>query len=138
MQNIEILKPVFALVFLTFSVLILIPIVRVKATIKGDAKRNDFKLGESESLPEYVRLPNRNYMNLLELPILFYVVCILLYLSKDYPSYSIHIAWLYVVLRLAHSIIHITKNIVMLRLAAFALSNFVLMALWIIAAFVYF
>ena len=33
----------------------------------------DFRLGESANVPENIKLVNRNYMNLLELPVLFYV-----------------------------------------------------------------
>ncbi|MBS0413400.1 MAG: MAPEG family protein, partial [Proteobacteria bacterium] len=41
-------------------------------------------------------------------------------------------AWPYVGLRVMHSVIHITYNRVLHRLTAFALSNVVLMALWIV------
>lgn len=32
----------------------------------------DFRVGESPDVPADVALPNRNFMNLLEMPVLFY------------------------------------------------------------------
>ena len=76
MQNPAILYPVFALACWTFLVLLLIPFYRVRAGRRREIRSEDFKYGESATVPPYVRIPNRNYMNLLELPILFYVVCL--------------------------------------------------------------
>ena len=42
------------------------------------------------------------------------------------------VAWAYVAIRAVHSAIHLTYNNVMHRLTAFALSNFVLMAFWVL------
>ena len=47
---------------------------------KGAVKRGDFKYGESPNVPGWVSIPNRAYMNLLEMPVLFYVICLLLFL----------------------------------------------------------
>ena len=79
-------------------------------------------------------IPNRNYMNLLELPMLFYVVCLLLYVTGGASSLTIALAWAYVVLRVVHSAIHLSYNHVMHRLAAFTLSNVALVFLWLSAA----
>jgi hypothetical protein len=43
----------------------------------------DFKFGESARVPGNVSVPNRNLMNLLELPVLFYVACLTLYVTKS-------------------------------------------------------
>jgi hypothetical protein len=134
MRNPAILYPMFALAFWTLVVLLLIPMVRVRAVRKREIRPNDFKLGESAAVPGYVSIPNRNYMNLLELPILFYVVCLLLYVTAGASSLTIGIAWAYVALRVVHSAIHLTYNHVLHRLAAFTLSNFALVFLWLIAA----
>ena len=87
--------------------------------------------GESSAVPEPVRLPNRNYMNLLELPILFYVGCLALYVTDRADAVMCTLAWAYVALRALHSLIHLTYNNVIQRLSVFALSNFVLATLWI-------
>ena len=134
MQSPAILYPIFALATWTALVLLLIPFYRVRAGRRREIITEDFKYGESASVPSYVSIPNRNYMNLLELPVLFYVVCLLLYVTASASSIALGLAWMYVALRAVHSLIHLSYNNVIHRLAAFALSNFVLIALWVFAA----
>ena len=71
MTQTTILWPLLALAAWTSLVLLLIPIVRIRAGLKGEIRPDDFKYGESAQVPPHVSLPNRNYMNLLELPMLF-------------------------------------------------------------------
>jgi hypothetical protein len=123
--------PVAALVALTFAVALLIPYVRFRAAFRGQVKAKDFRYGESANVPGVVMLPNRNLMNLLELPLLFYIVCVALYVTKTVDGAALWLAWLYVALRAMHSAVHLTYNNVFHRLAAFAASNVVLLVLWI-------
>jgi hypothetical protein len=133
MRNPAILYPLFALAAWTLIVLVLIPIARVRSVRQREIRVDDIKCGESASVPGHVSLPNRNYMNLLELPMLFYVVGILLYITGGASYVAIFVAWLYVVLRVVHSLIHLTYNHVLHRLAAFTLSNVALVMLWVLA-----
>jgi len=123
--------PVAVLALWTLAVLLLIPIKRFAATAKGQVTADDFKLGESSKVPEDVRLPNRNLMNLLEIPLLFYVACISLFVTGHVDQIMLWLAWAYVALRVLHSLIHLTYNNVFHRLGAYALSNFVVVAMWI-------
>jgi hypothetical protein len=133
MTNTAIFHPVFALALLTGLVLLLIPIVRIRAVQRHQIGLHDFKLGESASVPEQVCIPNRNYMNLLELPLLFYVVCLLIYITGTTTPTMVQVAWAYVALRVVHSAIHLSYNHVFHRFMAFALSNVVLAVLWVLA-----
>ena len=133
MRNPAILYPLFALAAWTLIVLVLIPIARVRSVRQREIATDDFKYGESPKVPGKVAIPNRNYMNLLELPMLFYVVGILLYITGGSSHVVVAIAWAFVALRLVHSTIHLTYNHVLHRLAAFTLSNFALVLLWAIA-----
>ena len=127
----EIFYPVAALVGLTFAVLLLIPYARFRSAFRGEVKAEDFRYGESANVPRPVSLPNRNLMNLLELPLLFYIVCIALYVTRTVDAVAVGLAWTYVGLRAAHSAVHLTYNNVFHRLAVFAASNVVLAVLWI-------
>jgi hypothetical protein len=73
-------------------------------------------------------------MNLLELPMLFYIVCLILYVTGGASSNAIAIARAFVALRVVHSAIHLTSNRVLHRLAAFTAANVALVFLWVIAA----
>ena len=125
-----IFAPMGALALLTFTVLGLIPFRRFQAAFAGHVKRDDFKFGESPAVPGHVAIPNRNYMNLLELPMLFYVAGIMYFVAGKVDAVVLDVAWAYVALRAIHSLIHLTYNNVFHRLTAFGLSNFVLMAFW--------
>ena len=125
-----ILFPMIALAALTFAVLTLIPVRRFRAGIAGKIRYDDFKYGESQRVPAEVSIPNRNMMNLLELPLLFYVACLTYLVMERVDGLALTLAWLYVGLRVAHSAIHVTYNRVRHRLIAFALSNVVLVMFW--------
>ncbi len=133
MSPAAILLPVFALAAWTFLILVLIAFRRIRAGLAGRVTPADFCLGESAAVPPEVSLPNRNYMNLLELPVLFYVVCVMAFVSGPPSALQVGLAWAYVGLRVAHSLIHLTYNDVYHRLAAFATSNGVLLVLWVLA-----
>jgi hypothetical protein len=127
-----ILLPMGALALLTFTVLLLIPFRRFRAAFAGRVGADDFRYGESARVPGEVSIPNRNYMNLLELPMLFYVVCVLNYIASPTISVlTLALAWGYVALRALHSLVHLTYNNVLHRLAIFAAGNVVLLALWV-------
>ena len=132
MPEFAILAPLFALAGWTFLVLLLIPITRVRAGLRGEIVPDDFKYGESASVPKAVSLPNRNYMNLLELPVLFYVVGLVIQQTHCATPLRLDLAWAYVGLRVLHSLVHLSYNKVLHRLAVFAASNGVLMLLWLL------
>jgi hypothetical protein len=134
MHSQAILCPVFALARWTGFVLLQIPIARFRSAFRREIVADDFKYGESPSVPSYVSIPNRNDMNLLELPVLFYVVCLVIYVTGGASATMVTVAWTYVALRVIHSAIPLSYNRVVHRLVAFAVSNFALIALRGLAA----
>ncbi len=130
MQQEMIFSPMGVMALLTFIVLGLIPVRRFRASAAGQVTAEDFKLGESARVPAHVGVVNRAYMNLLELPVLFYVASLMYFVAGRVDQTTLAVAWAYVALRAAHSLIHVTYNKVFHRLAAFAASNFMLMAYW--------
>jgi len=129
-DKLSILFPMAALATLTFAVLVLIPVRRFRAGFAGQVSYDDFAYGESQRVPPEVVLPNRNMMNLLELPVLFYVACLTCYVTDRVNAAALALAWAYVALRLVHSAIHLSYNRVRHRLVAYAASNVALVMLW--------
>lgn len=127
----DILWPAFALAGWTLCILLSIAVLRVRAVRRGEARPADFRLGESAAVPARVALHNRNYMNLLEMPVLFYVVLLVLRVTGTADAAALLLAWSYVALRIAHSVVHLTWNNVLHRLIVFAAGNLVLLALWV-------
>ncbi|MGB3625083.1 MAG: MAPEG family protein [Henriciella sp.] len=132
MSQLAIFWPVIALAALTLVVLLQIVIRRFMLARKGEVTQDDFRLGESSRVPEFAAVANRNYVNLLEMPVLFYVVCVSLFVAGMVTPLLYGLAWAYVALRAVHTAIHITVNHVVARLAAFALSNLVLVVMWVL------
>jgi hypothetical protein len=132
-NNYSILWPVFALAFWTLSVMGWVAVARIRAGMKGQIRNRDFALGEAPTVPQWVQLANRNYMNLLEVPILFYVVCLVIYVTAMPGQTAIALAWAFVATRVAHSLIHLSYNKISHRFFAFALSNLVLIGMWVLA-----
>ena len=123
--------PMIVLVLWTLAVVFLIARCRFAAARKRLVRAADFAHGESEKVPPEVRIPNRNLANLLETPVLFYVACLTFYVLGKVDAWSLGLAWLYVALRIAHSLVHLTYNNVMHRMRVFGAGIFVLLAMWI-------
>ena len=77
-------------------------------------------------LPEAVALPANNVRNLLELPVLFYALCLYLYVTGWADTVHVISAWLFVALRAVHSVIHCTVNVVTLRFLSYFAAGLVL------------
>lgn len=125
-----ILFPVFALAALTFGIGIRLARLRFAAVKRGDLSPRYFAINRGGEVPEYLAKVNNNYTNLLELPILFYVVTILLYVTDRVEMAQIILAWVFVATRYAHSYIHTTYNNIRHRLRSFMLGVIVLISMW--------
>ena len=71
-----------------------------------------------------------NFRNLFEVPVLFYVLCLALYVTHRQGALLLALCWLYVVLRAVHSAIHCTYNKVMHRFFVYVTSTVLLFGLW--------
>lgn len=124
-----ILWPALALMLWTLLVLVQIPIRRFYAAYKRRVVAEDFRYGESSNVPPDVALPNRVFMNLVEVPVLFYALTGFYLITGFVDATVLALAWGYFGLRIAHSLIYLTYNHVVLRFAVFALSNLVVLAM---------
>lgn len=76
-----------------------------------------------------------NFRNLFELPVLFYLALVVAALADLVTATTLTLAWLFVVLRMVHSVIHCTYNKVMHRFYVYATGGMVLWALWGVLAY---
>ncbi|HXJ53626.1 MAG TPA: MAPEG family protein [Burkholderiales bacterium] len=123
--------PVVALVGLTALVWGLMVVWRNLAVIRGRVALRYFRSYASDAPAEWIERPTRAYMNLLELPLLFYVACLLMLVTGKFDGAQIALAWVFVLTRGIHAIIHIGFNHVPLRFAAFFAGSVTLGVLWI-------
>jgi hypothetical protein len=71
-----------------------------------------------------------NFRNLFEVPVLFYLFCVVLVLDGGSSAGFVAAAWLYVGLRVIHSLIHVTYNRVAHRFLAYVASTVLLFGMW--------
>ena len=81
------------------------------------------------NLPDRMRYITDNQNHLFEQPTLFYAIVIYIYLVKNADDLHIQLAWRYVILRVLHSVIHLTTNNVAWRAVIFIMSGFCLLAM---------
>ena len=128
MQGHEIFRPFFVMMALTLVVWTAMYVRRI-AYLKANrihAQRLATPDKVVDVIPEKVQYPAYNFRNLLELPILFYALCLYLYVTASVDSFFLAAAWTYVGLRAIHSAIQCTTNIVMRRFVAYMASSLVL------------
>lgn len=134
----EILKPVvvliaWSLVMWTWMVSVRIPALRAAkidmASLVG-GKGSD----ADRALPGKAQWPSHNYNHLMEQPTIFYAVAFVIALTDTAFPLNLYLAWGYVGLRIAHSLVQATFNRVIVRFALFLLSTLCLVALTLHAA----
>lgn len=81
------------------------------------------------TMPAKSQWPADNYNHLMEQPTLFYAVAIALALLGAGDGTALLLAWAYVGLRIAHSLVQATINIVVLRFGLFTLSSLALIGM---------
>jgi hypothetical protein len=124
------LTPVLALITLTLIVWIWMYLTRIPAMQKARINpQNAQHPGSLDSLPSEVRRVADNYNHLLEQPTIFYALVFYIVLAGHADQLHIYLAWAYVGLRVVHTLIQCTVNIVMARFTVFTLSTLVLMVM---------
>jgi len=140
MIGMDILKPVVALLAWTMLMWAWMYATRIPAIRKlpqsGDAGADvGWTAAKLEQLlPASIQWKAHNYNHLHEAPTLFYAVAIVLAIIGQGDGMNALLGWAYVGLRVAHSLVQATINVVLVRFALFALSSLVLIALILHAA----
>lgn len=134
----EILKPVVVLIAWTLVMLVWLVATRLPAMKAAGADLGSLvgsgPADAERGLPRAVQWKAHNYNHLHEQPTLFYAICLLLAVIGWGNGLNATIAWAYVALRIAHSLVQATVNRVALRFLLFGLSTLCLVALTLHAA----
>ena len=142
MIGMEILQPAVVLMIWTMVMWAWMYATRIpamqKAQVDVDRLVSDPDASLDRQLPAQVQWKAHNYNHLHEQPTVFYAVAIVLAIVGAGDGLNALLAWIYVGLRVIHSIVQVTANKVMVRFVLFALSSVVLIALIVDAALVVF
>jgi hypothetical protein len=133
-MNIQmVLLPVFVQVGLTFALMFWMATTRAGCLKRGETKMRDIALGQT-AWPAGPQQVSNSYASQFELPLLFYVLVVFAWLTKQADLIFLVMAWIFVASRLVHAYIHTTSNHVPTRFNAFAVGAIVLLLMWIIFA----
>ena len=130
-ETTQIFGPVVALAIWTMIMWAWMYATRIPAMSKADISPDDAALTGAldKALPANVQSKAHNYNHLHEQPTVFYAVAIVLALVGQGDGLNALLAWIYVGLRVAHSLVQATANKVMVRFVLFAVSSLVLIAM---------
>ena len=129
MDQLALLTPVLVLIIWTFIIFLIMAFGRVSFmnNPQDAAESKDYK----DSLPAWVNRTADNYNHLFEQPVAFYAVTLSIALINSFDSLMVQLAWAYVLIRIIHSFVQLTINIVLVRFFLFASG-------WLIIAFMAF
>jgi hypothetical protein len=131
-----ILQPAIALVLWTFVMWAWLYATRIPA-IAAAKKPMDPAMTAADLnavIPPRVRWKADNYNHLHEQPTLFYAVALILAVTGGGAGLNLWLAWAYVAIRVAHSLIQALGNVIVVRFSVFMLGSLVLLALSLRAA----
>jgi hypothetical protein len=126
-----ILIPMFVQVGLTFVLLFWMGALRMRAIRRGEVNAHQVLLREPNWPPRVLQVANA-YHNQLELPVLFYVVVLLAFMTRTLDVVLLVLSWLFVLARLVHAYVHVTTNRLDRRTGMFGVSAIALLLMWVI------
>jgi len=128
MSSSNIFWPVLAQVFLTLAMFILLGARKAKAVKAGQVNRQQAALDNRVWPKDVVKVSN-NIANQFEVPVLFYVLCLVLHSLHAVGTAAVVLAWFFVVSRYAHAYVHVYSNYVPVRMRLFMVGCVVLLAM---------
>lgn len=131
LMGMDILQPAIALMIWTMIIWAWMYITRIPAMQKAQIQPDDAQIVGllDKKLPNQVQWKAHNYNHLHEQPTVFYAVAIILAIIGQGDGMNAFLGWIYMGLRVVHSVVHVTANKVMVRFVMFLLSSIVLIAL---------
>jgi hypothetical protein len=124
------IAPVLALVAWTFVMWVWMYATRIPAMQKAGVDPAELsRTGAPLVLPPEVARVADNYNHLHEQPTIFYALALAAQLGGAADAANVGLAWAYVALRIVHSLVQATKNVIPLRFAVFSLGSLVLFVL---------
>lgn len=121
------LTPVVALAAWSLIILVWLYATRIPAMQRANIKPGDIKPGAGlPQLPAWATNVADNYNHLMEQPTIFYATAFALQLLQQTDQNTVMLAWVYVGLRVIHSLVQATVNIILIRFTIFVISSVVL------------
>ena len=119
--------PILALIAWTFVMWLWMYATRIPAMRKAQINLGEIsRTGAPLSLPPQVERVADNYNHLHEQPTLFFALALAAQVAGAVDATIIGLAWTYVLLRVVHSLVQATANVIVVRFGVFVLASLVL------------
>lgn len=128
MTGTAIFWPMIAHVALVIGLYALLGLRRKQAVTSGSARTSQFR--ENLQEPAESLFVRNSLHNQFELPPLFHIACLALFVTQGAGTAVLVLAWLFVASRYAHAFVHVTSNRIRYRRPAFAAGFVILVVLW--------
>lgn len=132
MANTSILLPVLVQISLTLFMFLVLGFRKTKAMKAGAVDQKKTALDNKAWPVDVVKVSN-NIANQFQTPVLFYILCLLFFVTETVSMTVLVTAWVYAISRLAHGVIHITSNFVPARFSIFTVGVICLIILTVMA-----
>ena len=126
--------PILALVLWTLVIWIWMYATRIPAMQKANIDPQEAARTRTLSLAPEIMWVSDNYNHLMEQPTIFYATALALAVSGHGEGLNAWLAWGYVALRIVHSLVQATVNVIMVRFLIFMTASIVLAVLAVRAA----
>jgi hypothetical protein len=104
--------------------------IRNLATMRGQVSPRYYLAYSGPAPDDWIERPARTFDNLMQLPTLFYVVCLFILITGQLDRAQLAYAWLFVALRALHSLLYISWNPLPYRFATWVMGLVTLLVLW--------
>jgi hypothetical protein len=105
--------------------------LRTRDMTSGGVRPEDIALREPNWSKHTLQVAY-SFSNQFELPVLFYVLTILAYVTHKAGVVFVILAWIFVIFRLLHAYVHTTSNVVRFRGSLYGIAAFALILNWVI------
>lgn len=124
------LYPLAAMAFLVLFIGLRMLMLRIRAVRKQGLSPAYFKLNKGAKPPDDLMRITQHFDNLFEMPVLFYLIAVLIFITAKADYLYLILAWGYFATRIVHAYIHTTYNNVLHRKNIFLISTVVLYWMW--------
>lgn len=125
-----IFAPVVAVVFLTFLVWLRMGYLRFLYIRSGVIRGDYMRIYQGADPPETFVATNRQFANLFEVPVLFYLAAVVHYTTGSVDTLLVVLGWMFVAARVAQSAVHLTYNRPAHRGLAYTIGSSFVWVIW--------
>jgi hypothetical protein len=125
------LGPIFALAALVGLVWLLMLSFRNYAILRNIASATYYAAYQHATPPDWVERPARTFNNLMQIPTMFWLVCVLMMITSRVDAAQLLLAWVFVSARALHALVYMIWNYLPARFGIWTAGTITLVVIWV-------